>query len=271
MDKIPVTLKNVEKTLLLPLWGRAIESQKEKPFLKDEKAAAIMNSMDFDFSKIAENVAGISQLSWIGRALVTDRVIGEFIKERPAATIVNVGCGLDTTFERVDNGTLRWFDMDLPDVMELRKRYFTESERRKFITSSFLDEDWFSRVGEPGEILFVAGGVFYYFDEDTMKDFFVRMAEKFHGSEFLFDVASPAGVRAANRIVLQGSGMDASAILKWGLKNPKDIEKWDRDIKILNKHSFFTGLRPSLDFRTRMGTYMSDFLKIMYMIHLRIE
>ena len=226
--------------------------------------------MDYDFSRIAENVAGISQLSWIGRALVTDQVIKKLINEHPEATIVNIGCGLDTTFERVDNGQLRWFDLDLPDVMELRNKFFTQNERRKFLTSSFLNEGWLDQLDDTGKTMFVAGGVFYYFDENTIRDFFIRMAEKFHGSEFLFDVASPTGVRAANRVVLGGSGMDEGAILKWGLKKLKDLERWDRDIKIIKKYSFFTSLRPSLDFRTRMGTYISDFLKIMYMVHLKI-
>lgn len=271
MEKIPVTLTTVEKTLLLPLWGRAAETRKEKSLLKDTKAVEIMDSMDYDFSGIEENVTGISQLSWIGRAMVTDKVIKELIGDHPEATIVNIGCGLDTAFERVDNGKLRWFDLDLPDVIELRRKFFSENERRKFIISSFLDENWFDAIEDRENIMFIAGGVFYYFDEDIIRDFFVRMAEKFHGSKFLFDVSSPTGIRAANRIVLKRSGMDTGTVLKWGLKKLKDIESWDRDIKIIKKYSFFTDLRPSLDFRTRMGTYISDFLKIMYMVYLRIK
>ena len=120
--KIPLQLENVQKTLLLPLWGRAVETQKKKPPLLDTTAVEIVKKIDYDFSTIALNTSTISQLGWIARSLHIDRTINRFIHEYPRATIVNIGCGLDTTFERIDNGKIYWYDLDLPPVISLEKR-----------------------------------------------------------------------------------------------------------------------------------------------------
>jgi O-methyltransferase involved in polyketide biosynthesis len=100
-------LGSVQKTLLLPLWGRAVETKKARPLLVDQTAVRIIKSIDYDFSTIFRSISFISQLAWIARSLHTDRTIQEFLERHPGATFVNLGCGLDTTFERVDNGRLR--------------------------------------------------------------------------------------------------------------------------------------------------------------------
>ena len=124
VKKIKVELEKVQETLLLPLWGRAVESQKKVPGLVDRKAVEIINKIDYDFTLIAKNISWISQFSWVARSLHIDKIILEFIKNNPKATIVNIGCGLDTTFERIDNGQILFYDLDLPDVINLRKIFF---------------------------------------------------------------------------------------------------------------------------------------------------
>jgi len=271
-EKIKVRLGNVSKTLLLPLWGRAIETQKSNPLLVDKMAVEIIDNIDYDFSTISKNIIDITQLAWIGRSLVTDKIIKKFLELHQNTAIVNIGCGLDTTFERVDNGKLYWYDLDLSDVIKLRRNFINETERRKFIESSFLDYSWFEYLKNNNKnILFIAGGVFYYFKEEQIKDFFKKIAGSFPGSELLFDIASPFGVKVSNKKVIQSSGLDEKSFLKWGIKNPKQIYKWDKRIKQINKYSFFKDLRNGISFKKRIGTYISDLLKVMYMIHIKLQ
>ncbi len=117
----PAKLGSVQKTLLLPLWGRAVESRKPHPLLVDPTATRIIGLIDCDFSTIATNISFVSQLAWIARSLHIDRTIRRFLEKHPTATIVNLGCGLDTTFERVDNGRLSWYDLDLPEPGPARR------------------------------------------------------------------------------------------------------------------------------------------------------
>ncbi len=140
--KIKIDLGNVQKTLFLPLWGRAEEAKKQHPMLVDETAVKIIEQVDFDFSQITQNIDDLTQIAWIKRSLYCDRVINTFLEKYPKGTIVNIGCGLDTTFERTDNGKMKWYDLDLPDVIELRNKFVEENKRRKFISSSFLEKEW---------------------------------------------------------------------------------------------------------------------------------
>jgi O-methyltransferase involved in polyketide biosynthesis len=267
----PAKLGSVQKTLLLPLWGRAVETRKPHPLLVDPTAARIIDSIDYDFSTIATNISFVSRLAWIARSLHIDRTIREFLEQHPTATIVNLGCGLDTTFERVDNRTLRWYDLDLPDVIELRSEYIQVGPRRRFIACSVLDNKWMDQLEVADSALFVAAGVLYYLEEGQVRTVLTKLADRFPSSEIVFDACSPRGLKIANKRVIRGGGMDASAQLKWGIRRAIEIEKWDRRITLLADYPIFRGLKGTLSWKEKWGTFLSDTLRIMSMVQLRVD
>jgi O-methyltransferase involved in polyketide biosynthesis len=266
MEKIHVDLGNVQTTLFLPLWGRACETRKARPLLVDRKALEIIDRVDFDFAALAGRISELSKAGWIMRSICTDRVIKLFLEKHPQATIINIGCGLDTTFDRMDNGRLHWIDLDLPDVIALRRQFIPESERRRALSASFLEDNWRKAIRPADKMLFLAAGVFYYFREEEIKGFFQKLADEFPGGEILFDVCSPLGVKTANRLVVRQAGMDERSFLRWGLERPENILSWDSRFKLLETIFYFGDKR--LDFPTRMMGFVSDLLKIQYMIHL---
>jgi O-methyltransferase involved in polyketide biosynthesis len=270
-EKIAIDLGNVQKTLFLPLWGRAIETRKEHPLMVDKTAVEIMERVDFDFSTLAANMNPLSQLAWILRSKHVDDTIKAFLKKYPTGTIVNIGCGLDTTFERVDNGTLRWYDLDLPDVIDLRRKFIPESQRRTYIASSFLEPGWLKQIKISGGVLFVAAGVFYYFTEPEIRGFFTRLADAFPGSELVCDVSSPYGVKIANKMVIQRGGLDEKSFLTWGLDKVEDIPSWDPRFKIIETYFYFRGNGKYLSFKNRLLGMLSDSKKIQYMVHLKFS
>jgi len=269
-EKTKVSLGSVQKTLLLPLWGRAKESTKANPLLIDTTAVNLMDKIDYDFSTMEENLDEISQLGWIVRCIHIDRTLKQFLEKHPNATVVNVGCGLDTTFERVDNGAFRWYDLDLPDVIDLRRMLIPENERRKYITSSAFDTRWFDEITVEDNTLFIAAGVLYYFDEAQIKRLFLEMADRFPGSEIIFDASSPFGVKMANRMVIKTSGMDEKSFLQWGLKSAHQIEKWDMRIKLLDAYPYFSRVNlGGLGLGIRLKANLFNFFKASYMVHLK--
>lgn len=270
-EKISVELGHVPTTLFLPLWGRAVESKKEKPLLIDKTALHIIDAVDYDFSTLTANLSDLTQMAWIMRSLCVDETIRIFLTKHPHGTIVNVGCGLDTTFERIDNGRVLWYDLDLPDVIQLRRRFIPESERRKFITASFLDESWLNEIRVSEQVLFIAAGVFYYFEESEVREFLVRLADRFPGSEIIFDASSPYGIKTANRMVIKRSGLDENSFLKWGLKNAETLTTWDKRFRVLNTHYYFGEKGRNLGLRLRSIGWISDRLKIQYMVHLKFN
>lgn len=267
MEKIDIhNLGNVQRTLFLPLWGRAVESKKPKPMMVDETAVRIIEQVDYDFSLMARNIDAITHIGWIMRSIVCDRTVREFMQRYPEGTIVNIGCGLDTTFERTDNGKVKWYDLDLDDVIELRSKFVKEGERRKFIIASFLETEWLEKIEVRANVLFIAAGVFYYFQETEVKHFLIRLIDRFPGSEILFDVTSPIGVKIANQKIVGSSGLDAQSHLVWGLRNKKDILTWDPRIRLFDTYYYFRTLRIGL--RNILVGMLSDLLKMQYMLHL---
>jgi O-methyltransferase involved in polyketide biosynthesis len=236
--------------------------------LVDETAVRIIEQVDVDFSQLAENIDDLTRIGWIKRSLYTDRIVRGFLSRYPEGTIVNIGCGLDTTFERTDNGRLRWYDLDLPDVIELRCVFVQENARRKFIVASFLDEAWLKKIEVNGNVLFLAAGVFYYFEGSQVRDFLLRLMHAYPGCELLFDVSSPLGVRIANKKVVESAGLDESSHLVWGLESKRELLAWDPGIQLIAVYYFFRTLRFGL--RNFLLGMLSDCLGIQYMLHLRL-
>jgi O-methyltransferase involved in polyketide biosynthesis len=261
-----VHLGDVQKTLLLPLWARAEESRRPKPLLVDQAALRIMTEVGHDFSPLTRHVDTLTQLGWVKRGLLYDRVAKDFLRLYPEGTVVNIGCGLDTTFERADNGRLRWYDLDLPDVIALRSRFMKESERRRFVAASFLDDGWLEAIEVSSNVIFMAAGVFYYFEEPKIKAFIVRLADRYPGSEIVFDACSPIGVKICNKKVIESAGLGEQSHLIWGLKRTDDLLSWDPRIRILRTHRYYrTQARGPRD---RLMGILADLLRIQYMIHL---
>jgi O-methyltransferase involved in polyketide biosynthesis len=263
-------LGSVQRTLLLPLWGRAVESRKARPLLSDPLAARIVDGLDYDFSTVRANLNPVTQLAWIARALHVDRHVREFLSAHPGATVVNLGCGLDTTFQRVDDGRLSWVDVDLPDVIGLRDRLVPPAPRCRSVAASILDDGWLGDLPARA-VLFVAAGVLYYFEEQQVRGLLTRLADRFLGSEIVFDACSPRGLKVANRRVIRDLGMDPSAILKWVIARPADIASWDRRFDGADVYPLFRGITGRLPWNQRLGTWLSDVLEIMSMVRLRFR
>jgi len=270
-QKNKIELGDIQRTLLLPLWGRAVETQKKEPLLVDKIAVEIVKQIDCDFSVMSKDLRFISLYGWIRRSILIDETVKHFLEKHPKATIVNIGCGLDTTFERVDNGLIHWFDLDMPDTIELRKIFIPESERRKYIVSSFLDYDWLKQLFVEDNILFIAAGVLYYFEEFQIKDFFKKLADMFSESEIVFDTASPFGVKMANKLVIKKSGFNEQSFLKWGFRGSKEFKLWDNRIELINEVSLFKNAKKRLGFKQYIEIIVSEIFKIQSLIHLKFK
>ncbi len=270
-QKIRVKKGSIEETLLLPLWGRAYETQKKHPRLMDEKAVEIIKSIDYDFSEI-EKTQGRFLHGWIARSLHTDKMARAFIAKHPGATIVNIGCGLDTTFSRIDNGKILFYELDLPDVIALRKNFYEDSERHQSIAASFLETAWFDNILVRDGLLFLAGGVLMYFEEKQIKDFFIAAADHFGTCDFYFDALSPACMKMAKKAVLKKGGMGMNLEGEgWGLKKVKSLETWDNRIRVIDAIPIHKGAKTGIPLGHKIMLIFSDLLGFCSMVHIRIE
>ena len=141
-DETKVELGQVQRTLFIPLLARARESRSRRPLLIDPKAVELVGAIDFNPATYGMGLRFIVVI----RTMILDWWVRQFLAEHPGGTVVELGTGLNTRFERTDNGSVHWIDLDLPDTIALRRRYFADTDRRRMIAASLLDEDWLSQV-----------------------------------------------------------------------------------------------------------------------------
>jgi O-methyltransferase involved in polyketide biosynthesis len=168
-----------------------------------------------------------------------DRRASAFLAEHPDGVIVDLGCGLDTRFARVDNGQVKWYGLDLPEVIELRKELLEETPRNHFIGCSVLDFSWMDalsgQVGKP--ILFLAEAMLVYLEEADVKRLVQALAERFPGAELVCDAYSPVVLRFHPRPT------DFPPV-RWGLKDDRDVEAWAPGIRLLSQWYTFDKPEP---------------------------
>lgn len=225
MSKISIDLGPVQETLLIPLLGRAVETQKENGLIQDEKAVEIVNALDYDFSKWkkSKTLAGATL-----RTRLFDEDVQTFLSSNPTGTIVEIGCGLNTRFERLDNGKARWFDLDLPDSMALRRQFFEDQPRRTMLAASVLDTDWMETVIDTGgPWCFISEAVIIYLSPEQARQAIIQITDHFPGAWILIDTT-------AQKMVDGQSTHDAMRYMskeswfRWGCDDPYEIESWGK-------------------------------------------
>jgi len=241
------TLSAASETSLMAVYIRAMESQRPDALIKDEKAVALVAQMSDEFARFEQ--IPMSDAIKVMRNLASreyDRHAQDFLSRHPDAVVVHIGCGLDSRFERVDNGQVEWYDLDLPEVIELRRKLFgDEGERHHLLGCSVLEEAWLEAVSAHRQrpFLFLAEVVLVYFEGAQVKSLVLRLRDRFPGAELVFDACSPLHVWVANR---QTSTSKLNAHLGWGIWHGEEMEKWGDGIRLLDEWGFFDPLEPRL-------------------------
>jgi len=263
-------LSGVAETLLLPLYIRATESQRPDALIKDEKAVALINQIGYDSIWVKQmRVDEDDKVGLVLRNREVDRLVWDFLARCPQAVVVHIGCGLDSRFERVDNGQVEWYDLDLPEVIDLRRKLIGgEGERYHLLACSVFDHAWLdiARVYPQRPFLFVAEGVLMYFEEAQVKSLFFTLRDHFPGGELICDAFSPYLIKVNN---LRIARTKIGARYHWGLKRGKDPEKWGDGIRLLEEWYPFDAPEPRLD-HIRWLRHIPLLAKVMGIFHYQL-
>jgi len=224
-----------------------MESQRSDAMIKDEKAAALIRQGIFDFSRVKQ--IALNELLQAMRIIFTrefDRYARDFINRHLDAMVVHIGCGLDSRFERVDNGQVEWYDLDLPDVVKLRRRFIgAERERYHLLACSVLEDAWLEimKVHSPRPFLFLAETVFVYFTEAQVKPLVLTLRDHFPGAELVFDGWRPFEIWLGNHYLSKSL---YPGLMRWGFWHGQELEGWGKGIRLLEEWGFFDQPEPRL-------------------------
>ncbi len=238
-------LSGVSETLLITLYLRAMESQRPDAPIKDDRAVALVARIHYDFSRIKLlHLSETNKLVIILRNREHDRYARDFLARQPAAVVVHIGCGLDTRFERVDNGQAEWYDLDLPHVIELRRQLLGgEGARYHLLGCSALDSAWLEALSARRQrpCLFMAEGVFMHLKAAQVKSLVLTLRDHFPGAELVFDAYSPIHRWVSN---LQTAPFGVQ--IHWGIWHGQELERWGDGIRLLDEWGFFDAPEPRL-------------------------
>lgn len=215
-----------EETLLIPLFVKAREFTNSKAIIKDQKAFEIAQQLKFDTGRF--DGGGIAAVGILTRTQLIDKAVSEFIRANPTGVIINLGVGLDTRVSRLDNQKLRWYELDLPQVIKLRRRFFSENERVKFISTSVTDLKWANEINttEADHIMIIAEGLFMYLTEEQVKSVFTYIIECYPNAHLYFDVVHSYFV-----------GKSISSPFVWGIDKAEEITELNNGIRLLEHWS----------------------------------
>jgi methyltransferase (TIGR00027 family) len=281
-----IEISDVSATLLLTLFCHALESQSPNPILTDPNAEDLMKKLNPELAKsknilyrrLAQGKINKNLIVHISlRAKKYDDYVRNFLKQSPDGVVVNIGCGLDTRFWRIDNGRVNFYDLDLPEVIGIKKKLCEESKRYHMISSSVLDHAWMSGILEhnTGPFLFLAEGVFMYLNQEDVKALVLKLQKQFPGSELVCEVVNDRWLKKSMKVYLNFKmrrqlylGKDAT--FKSGLKNSEEMENWGNGIKFVDEWSYFDSHDKKLGWLQFMGK-MESFRKVQWTVHYKLN
>ena len=237
MEKVQIT--GIPETMIQTLYARAKESQKVKPLIVDPQAVEIVKRLDYDFAAADKDFkmsAGV-----IARTILLDTMAKQYIAEHQKSTVINIACGMDTRIYRVDNGQIRWINLDLPETIAVRKRFLQEDGRISMIAASAMDESWADQVGVvSGDILVIIEGLTMYLSGQDVKQMLDIIASHFevNAVTVFLEYMSPLVVKRVKEKSIDRSG----AKFTWGANSGADICRLSPSFHLIEDRSLVEGM-----------------------------
>ena len=246
MKKYHIEKNTVQETLIIPLYGRKVCSDRFPHLFKDPEAERICGMLDYDFDEKGKRME--SGVGLFGALEVAQRQydiaceVKDYLKDHPKAAVVNLGCGLDDTYRKCDNGACTGYNIDMPDVIAVRNDLLPASEREHNLGYDLNDDRWMDEIDTGNGAIFYATGVFYYFKKEDVKALFAKLAKRFPGAALVFDACNRRGAKMMTKTWLKEAGIkDVEAF--FSLEDVKELKGWSDDFASVSSKSYMRGYR----------------------------
>jgi len=258
-------LTDVSKTAIVTLRSHVLESQKDRPIISDPMAKYCLDKLVSLASEDEKALLFNRKLSTALtnhialRARKYDSIVNDFISKNPSSTVINLGCGFDTRYWRIDNKKCEYVELDLPDIVEMKKDILKDHLSYELIGCSVLDTSWIDRVTLKGNrnFLLIAEGVFMYLIKVDVINLFRTFSERFYHSQIVLEVATEKYTRGIwKKIIIMKMkrelGFDSGSSYNFGVKNAFELESYGNGIKVIDEWSYVE----DPDIRPRIYKYL---------------
>jgi len=213
-----VTLEKEKETLLITLHTKASDSRSKKSILNDKKAAEMEELIDYDFNKLN----GFGNDIMAVRAKQFDTWVEEFLETYSNSTVLNLGCGLDTRVSRImPPSKVQWYDVDFPEVIEIRKQFYTNRSGYEMIATSITESNWLEQIPNDRPAMIMAEGVLEYLAEEEVKTLFNRLTSHFPNGQIAFDVMNSFAIQSGKESLKEKTGAEH----KWMVDDINQVDK----------------------------------------------
>ena len=262
--------EGVADTLYIPLTARIYVSEHFPQYFRDKKALSLKAEMPYE--EIASKSSEYFQMAGACRFYNTDQMIRDFIAKHPVCNIVNIGCGLETSWFRIAPGkNVKFYEMDLPEVIDARRRVLGENENEILIPGDMFDFAWAEHIDKSKPTLVTVIGVFQYFDEDRVIGFLKKLKSTFSGVEVIFDAMTAKAIKYANDYIKKTGNNDAK--LHFCADNGRSVAE-KCSMKLVEERPFFREARKQLRWKLKLYTRIA--MKVVdeggrrgFLVHLR--
>ncbi len=211
-------MNSVNKTLYIPLYGKSYVS-KRGIFLDDKKAEEIWESEGFALK-------GKSKSKWLAyymgaRSAVFDEWIKKQVSDAQDAVVIHIGCGLDSRVLRVGTINQKWYDVDFAEVIEERKRYYSESANYRMIAGDVRDGNWLKSVPEMKCAIVVMEGVSMYLTIEDMRNLTDSLCAHFEKIALLVDCYTSFAAKMSKH---RNPINDVGVTEVYGIDEPQDYQ-----------------------------------------------
>lgn len=258
MQKVKIEKNTVQETLIIPLYGRKMCSEKFPELYTDVFAKELCERIDYDFTDLEKKnnsfLYEFGSLEAAMRQLDIMWEIKEYLKQYPEATIVNLGCGLDETGKACDNGICHIVNIDFPDIIEIREKLIAEQDREKNIACDLKDYSWMKEIDASKGVIFFAAGVFHYFKMDEVKALVLELAKRYTGGCLVFDSVGKLGLKLMMSKTLKNMGIKDVDGFFYINNLEKDLN-WSKKIKVTSKGymlGYYDMKSPNIHFTHRL-------------------
>ncbi|GLY40841.1 putative polyketide synthase protein [Amycolatopsis sp. NBRC 101858] len=269
MEKVHFTEEKA--TMLATLYGRALDSREADPVLGDHAADEAVRQIDYDFAKLG--ITRDSAVSVVLRAKPIDEWAADYLRQHPDAIVLHLGCGMDTRFQRLaPPETVHWYDVDYPEVVELREKLYAAAPNHTNIGTSVTDFVWLDEVPSDRPALIVAEGLTMYLTPEDGTELVRRLVAKVPSGELICDVFSKFGIKAQK---LNTPVRRAKATLKWGIDDPHELERYGLDLMSSldaahwSQPEVMARLRPFTRFQLRLLKYFPAMARMAHIVRYR--
>jgi O-methyltransferase involved in polyketide biosynthesis len=245
MPSEKVKLTKERETYLPTVYGKVLDNRAEHPILGDTFAEQAIRRIDFDFEKLHLASGGAVTLPM--RAKHLDGWTREFLAANPEATVLHLGCGLDSRVFRIDpSPAVRWYDVDLPDVIELRRQLYPERPNYQMIATSVADLHWLDGIPGDKPVMVVAEGLMQYLTWDEAVALFTRLTGQFPSGQIIFDAYSRLTTNVLNLAIkltslrAKPTAAGSTVHLPWGVDEAHDLAKDVPRLRLVTATPFLT-------------------------------